>query len=151
MEATRQGVATKGDRYVPQPTHVPRRRALLVGATACGSGEASGDLSSVTETSAVSTGEGVETETSSSSTTPSSTSAGTSSETDDGSSDGAAGPATQVVNVWVDDFWNVEELDEDGNAVPTAVASRQRIPATGRRGERLSVGPSTVPRAAGRP
>lgn len=63
----------------------------------------------------------------------------------------AAGPATQVVNVWVGDFWNVEELDEDGNAVPTAVASRQEIPATGRRGGRLSVGPPTVPRAAGRP
>jgi hypothetical protein len=99
---------------------------LLVCATACGSGDDAGDSPTVTETTSVSTTEGGETETSSSTTAPSSTSSSvesttttsspTSSETDgddDGDDDGAAGPATQVVNVWVDDSWKVEEVDED--------------------------------------
>ena len=98
---------------------------LLVGATACGSGAGAGDSPTVTETTAVSTTEGGETETSSSTTAPSSTSSSvesttttaspTSSETDDDDDgdDSAAAPATQVVNVWVDDSWKVEEVDED--------------------------------------
>lgn len=95
---------------------------LLVGVAACGSGDDAGDSPTVTETTSVSTTEGGETETSSSTTAPSSTSSSvesttttsspTSSETD-GDDDGAAGPATQVVNVWVDDSWTVEEVDED--------------------------------------
>lgn len=99
---------------------------LLVGATACGSGDDAGDSPTVTETTSVSTTEGGETETSSSTTAPSSTSSSVESTTttssptsseadgdDDGDDDGAAGPATQVVNVWVDDSWKVEEVDED--------------------------------------
>ena len=99
---------------------------LLVGVAACGSGDDAGDSPTVTETTSVSTTEGGETETSSSTTAPSSTSSSVESTTttssptsseadgdDDGDDDGAAGPATQVVNVWVDDSWTVEEVDED--------------------------------------
>lgn len=99
---------------------------LLVGVAACGSGDDAGDSPTVTETTSVSTTEGGETETSSSTTAPSSTSSSVESTTttssptsseadgdDDGDDDGAAGPATQVVNVWVDDSWKVEEVDED--------------------------------------
>lgn len=97
---------------------------LLVGTSACGSGADSDDTPSVTETSRVSTTEGGETEASSSTTTPSSsTSAGksattaspstTASESTSSDDGGAAAPATQVVNVWVDDSWKVEEVDED--------------------------------------
>lgn len=103
---------------------------LLVGATACGSGEDAGDPPTVTVTSSVSTTEGGESETSTSTTAPSSstsssvestttTASPTASEPDDdGDGDGDDGDsgtasATQVVNVWVDDSWKVEEVDED--------------------------------------
>lgn len=91
---------------------------LLVGASACGSGADSDDTPSVTQTSRVSTTEGGESQTSSTEAPSSSSSVASSSSTapseskssDDG---GAAAPATQVVNVWVDDSWKVEEVDED--------------------------------------
>lgn len=102
---------------------------LLVGATACGSGEDAGDPPTVTVTSSVSTTEGGESETSTSTTAPSSstsssvestttTASPTASESDDDGDDGDGGDsgtasATQVVNVWVDDSWKVEEVDED--------------------------------------
>lgn len=101
---------------------------LLVGATACGSGEDAGDPPTVTETSSVSTTEGGESETSTSTTAPSSstsssvestttTASSTTNEPDDDGDgdDGDSGTAsaTQVVNVWVDDSWKVEKVDED--------------------------------------
>lgn len=95
---------------------------LLIGTSACGSGEDSGDPPSVKETSRTSTTEGGESDAASSTTEPSSSSPAstttappssstTASETEDGGGDAA--PATQVVNVWVDDSWKVEEVDED--------------------------------------
>ncbi|QOK23958.1 hypothetical protein IGS73_06170 [Janibacter indicus] len=94
--------------------------ALLLVVSACGSGADSEDTPSVTETSRVSTTEGGESETSSTqapsssssvpSSTPSSSTTASESETSGGD---AAAPATQVVNVWVDDSWKVEEVDED--------------------------------------
>ena len=91
---------------------------LLVGATACGSGADSADSPSVTQTSRVSTTEGGESQTSpteapSSSSSVASSSSTAPSESTSSDDDGAAAPPTQVVNVWVDDSWKVEEVHED--------------------------------------